>query len=106
MKKFILFPIYLVLFLSVACFTNKEHGRAISFMSISDAKCSECSVMERYNELDEFINSMRGIQSIEYYVSDDETTLIVTIKYNYKTIQIESIRKALKLKGFSVEDLY
>ena len=106
MKKFILFPIYLVLFLSVACFTNQEHGRAISFMSISDAKCSECSIMERYNELDEFINSMRGIQSIEYYVSDDETTLIVTIKYNYKTIQIESIRKALKLKGFSVEDLY
>ena len=75
-------------------------------MSISDAKCDECSVMKRYNELDEFINAMRGIQSIEYYVSDDEETLVVTIRYNYKIIQIESIRKALKLKGFSVEDLY
>ncbi len=106
MKKFILFPLYLVLFLSVACFTNKVDKVAVSFMSISDAKCNECSVMERYNELDEFINSMRGIQSIEYYVSDDEATLVLTIRYNYKIIQIESIRKALKLQGFRVEDLY
>ena len=106
MKKFILFPLYLVLFLSVACFTNKGRNGAVSFMSISDAKCNECSVMERYNELNEFINAMRGIQSIEYYVSDDEEALVVTIRYNYKIIKIESIRKALKLKGFSVEDLY
>ncbi len=106
MKKFILFPLYLVLFLSVACFTNKGRNGAVSFMSISDAKCNECSVMERYNELDEFINSMRGIKSTEYYISDDETTLVVTIRYSYKLIKIESIRNALKSKGFEVGELY
>ena len=65
-------------------------------------KCEGCSIMVRYNELNEFICSMRGIKNIEYYVNDDETILALTIRYNYKIIDIKNMKLAIESKGFEV----
>ena len=103
MKKIILFPLY---FLIVACFFQADSANSISFMSISDGECVECSIMLRYNELDNFINAIRGVNNVEYYLSDDDRTLILTIEYNHRMINIKTIKRAAKSKGFKASKLY
>ena len=106
MKKFILFPIYLGLLFLIACFAPREGALSFALVSVSDAKCNECSMASRYDELDEFIYSIRGVKSAEYYLNEDNTILVLTIRYDYSIVSIKSIKMAIKSKGFDVDALY
>jgi len=105
MKKFILFPIYLGLLLLVGCFTPREETVSFGLIAISDAKCKECSMALRYDELDEFITAIRGVKGVEYYLNEDNTILVLTIRYNYNAVSIKNIKIAIKSKGFDVDVL-
>tara|TARA_B100000959_G_C14845405_1_gene567810 strand:- start:107 stop:427 length:321 start_codon:yes stop_codon:yes gene_type:complete len=106
MKKFILFPLYLGLFFFVACFTPKERTEGLVFMTISKDQCVDCSIMSEYKEIDNFIHSIKGIKNVEYYLNENNTTLILTVRYNQSVVKVENIKMAIKSRGFNVDTLY
>ena len=106
MKKFILFPLYLLIIglLSIGCYNNPKHSTSsmiilkTAHLEVGEQDCKDC-----YKQIYTIINNAKGIYDIDITQSEDKSTVLILIEYNHKIGNLSEIKRNLILKGYSVE---
>ena len=107
MKKFILFRILLIFYtqlILVSCFALKKDSISIALISVSHIECQDCSMLNEYEEISSFINSIRGIKDVGFYLNQDDIILILAIEYNNTQVDINNLKMVISSKGYSVNN--
>tara|TARA_B100001250_G_C19730272_1_gene758114 strand:- start:765 stop:1094 length:330 start_codon:yes stop_codon:yes gene_type:complete len=107
MRKFILFPSYLLIIgiLAIGCY-NKPKQTTSAMIILNNIHsndvahdCKEC-----YKKIYKTIqNSTRGILDINITQSQDGTTVLILIEYDYTYGTLNEIKKNLMLNGYQVD---
>ena len=106
MKKFILFPLYLLIIglLSIGCYNNPKQTTSAmiivknAHIEEGDHDCTDC-----YKKIYTIISNTKGIHDINITQSEDKSTVLILIEYNHKIGNLSEIKRNLILKGYSIE---
>ena len=107
MKKFILFRILLIFYtqlILVSCFALNKDSISIALISVSHIECEDCSMLNEYEEISNFISAIRGIKDVGFYLNQDDAILILAIEYNNTQVDINNLKMVISSKGYSVNN--
>tara|TARA_Y100000590_G_C15579202_1_gene961627 strand:+ start:912 stop:1241 length:330 start_codon:yes stop_codon:yes gene_type:complete len=107
MKKFILFPSYLLIIglLAINCY-NKPKQTTSAMIVLKDvhensttSDCNDC-----YEKIYKIVdNSTRGIKDIDITQSEDKSTILILIEYDHNVGNLNEIKNDLVLEGYNVD---
>ena len=106
MKKFILFPLYLLIIglLNVGCYNNPKQTTSAMIIvknaHVEEGKhdCTDC-----YKKIYMIISNAKGIHDIDITQSEDKSTVLILIEYNHKIGNLSEIKRNLILKGYNLD---
>ena len=104
MKKIILFLTYLLiianLLLIMSCYNNLNKPISIANITLIDVKCDDC-----YNEISSIIKKNEGIYDFEIFQSENESIIIINIRYNHKIGNLHTMKLNFISHGFIIKNL-
>lgn len=101
MKKNILFHkilIFGIIIASISCFNRNKNTQNASTIVITNLSCDECTT-----EINTIIENLNGIDYHEIWISNDNSVLLLNIKFDNKKITLEAIKEDIKSQGFTVD---
>ena len=107
MKKFILFPSYLLIIslLSIGCYNNPEQTTSSAMIILKNVheKDVEHDCKDCHKQIYTIIKSVRGIHDIDITQSEDKSTILILIEYNHKIGNLSEIKRNLVSKGYELD---
>ena len=107
MKKFILFPSYLLIIslLSTGCYNNPKQTTSSAMIILKNVheKDVEHDCKDCHKQIYTIIKSVRGIHDIDITQSEDKSTILILIEYNHKVGSLSEIKRNLVSKGYELD---
>jgi len=104
MKKFILFPPYLLIIglLAINCY-NKPKQTTSAMIVLKDVH-EHSTTSDYYEKIYKIVDSStRGIKDIDITQSEDKSTILILIEYDHNVGNLNEIKKDLVLEGYKVD---
>ena len=106
MKKFILFPLYLLIIglLSVGCYNNpKQTTSAMIIVKNAHVEEGRHDCIDCYKKIYTIIKNTKGIHDIDITQSADQSIVLILIEYNHKIGNLSEIKRNLILNGYNLD---